>query len=494
MNHNRFIRLNKFLDRLLDVFYDFLVQIAKQRGFGGDQKLLVNNTITSFDIAADTPYYNQGLFRNFADRVFFGSPQAVGPANRADRFSSHYEHLIQIANSKIDQNHPEIQPTLFGLRQDLAKATSDVTKLKISIDQQWKEIVTQKGLKATDPDYSLQYLGFLASVKYADQIKELLKEVDRILRQIDAVKRSIYATWEQTVLDNFDALSETSKESRPLQPTFERSMKAAGFALTDLSFAQPDYQVPSLFDVTPPLYPMGDLQAFLKNTGSRPFSISKSSSVNYKHDSQWSGGGSSRFSIFGVGFGGGGGGGGSSSFTSDVKKLNTIAGGFENITEVLIDRGGWFNPGVLQDKNVRKNLGPLPELERLQYVSVSMIIARGLTLSVTFDSTVDTNTWSKSNIEGSGGVSFLGFSFGASGGGSSTTTTVTSSGDKKTITFKDDLRLVRVLGYRVEPFLINTSPLLLDAIKSDDALAKAFDKFNAGELSYIELQKIRIGR
>src|SRR4051794_34100031 len=56
------------LKNALDIYYDFLVGICKQNGYKtGTDKMLINNTITSFDISQDTPYYNEGLFRAFAD-------------------------------------------------------------------------------------------------------------------------------------------------------------------------------------------------------------------------------------------------------------------------------------------------------------------------------------------------------------------------------------------------------------------------------------------
>src|SRR5258708_33800333 len=92
------------LKAALDFYYRNLIDLISNngRGYGGDQKLLLNSTIMSFDISQDTPFYNEGLFRNFADRVFTDSPQGLGPANRADRFSLHYERAVRIAASSVD--------------------------------------------------------------------------------------------------------------------------------------------------------------------------------------------------------------------------------------------------------------------------------------------------------------------------------------------------------------------------------------------------------
>jgi hypothetical protein len=36
------------------------------------QKVILNSTIMPFEIAADTPFYNDELFREYADRRFSG--------------------------------------------------------------------------------------------------------------------------------------------------------------------------------------------------------------------------------------------------------------------------------------------------------------------------------------------------------------------------------------------------------------------------------------
>jgi hypothetical protein len=102
-----------------------------------------------------------------------------------------------------------------------------------------------------------------------------------------------------------------------------------------------------------------------------------------------------------------------------------------------------------------------------------------------FDTTVDTNSWSKQAFDASGGVSVLGFSFGGSGNSSRYDSSVTVSGDKKSVTFKDDPQLVRLLGVRLEPFatmpgggVASTGPTPLDRLKK-------------GEIDYLQYQNLK---
>jgi hypothetical protein len=147
------------LGTALDIYYDWLIKLSHQSGFSDDKdKLLINNTITSFDIAPDTPFFNEGLFARFADRVFKSSPDNLGTANRADRFSQHYEQLIRIAASAIDQQYDKIVPRVEALQSKLEDQTTQLTNRISTINKQWIDLTTSLGVKPTDPDYELKYI------------------------------------------------------------------------------------------------------------------------------------------------------------------------------------------------------------------------------------------------------------------------------------------------------------------------------------------------
>src|ERR1700679_1462357 len=56
-------------------FYNFLKTIAS--GLANQQNIVLNSTILPFDIAADTPFYNEELFREYADRTFTGGVEGL---------------------------------------------------------------------------------------------------------------------------------------------------------------------------------------------------------------------------------------------------------------------------------------------------------------------------------------------------------------------------------------------------------------------------------
>jgi len=466
------------LDKALDVYFSWLVSIANSGAqMSSNQKLLLNNTITPFDISQDTPYYNEGLFRNFADRVFMGSPQGIGPANRADRFSLHYGRLISQAASRIDRKYSAISTELTAIRNEISTKTTELSNLIVKIEADWNRI----GVPKEDPNYELKYLNFLESVRYADQVGSLSDEIDDLIGQMDSVRRSAYSTDEQLILDNLSHLNKTSMIARPRRASFERTVSN----VNDLTFADPKVRVDALCDISAPIYPLGDLIKFLKSTGSRDIEITKTSTVTTQHDSQWSAGGSARYGFFSIG----GGGSGSSSYRSEITKSNSVKLEFGNVAEYLIDRDFWFNPVVFERPDLLKLFTQIGGLDRFEFVSVSIIIARGLKLTLKFDVAIDESQWTKRQFSASGGVSVFGFSFGASGSNSSYDYTAEVAADKRSVTFKDDPQLTRVLAYRLDPFVKAKSGRLDRA--TDASVVGAFTSFKTADIGYLELQKAK---
>jgi hypothetical protein len=473
------------LQQALDAYYSFLFDLLKRPGV--EDKLLVNGTINSFDIAQDTPFYNEGLFRNFADRVFMGSPQGLGPANRADRFSTHYEQIVRIAASTIDQKHPDILDRVSVLSRELDTQTGKLGDKIQAIEGKWQEICAHGGPKPTDPDYDLRHIAYLESVRYADQVQVYSDNIDSLISQIDATRRAVYSQSEQTLLDTVNDLTQTKKVARPRRPTLERGRK-----VDEITFADPTVRIEAICDISPSAFPMGDLVAFLKNTGSRALNISKTTVAQRKHDSQWSVGGSARYSIFGISIGGGGGGSGASGYQQDISKLASLDISFENIDDIGVDRDMWFNPGVFQNADLAKMLGNIGGIDRLQYASESLVLARGLKLTLHFDSQLSDSAWSKETINGSGGVSVFGFSFGGSGSSETHDFSSTISGDKKSVTFADDSQLTRLLGVRLETFWTPKRVLLRNGeIAMAPQVKSAFDAYMEGKIGLLDFQEAK---
>jgi hypothetical protein len=149
----------------------------------------------------------------------------------------------------------------------------------------------------------------------------------------------------------------------------------------------------------------------------------------------------------------------------------------------LVDRGLWFNPGIFQSPTLAKKLKKIAGYDRLDYVSVSLIIARGTKASMKFDSAVDTTQWTKQAFQASGGVSIFGYRFGGSGSSTSYDYSLDTAADGKTVTFKDDPLLARLLAVRLERFTpVDETPGIAE-------VDQPINKLRRGEIDYLTYQK-----
>jgi hypothetical protein len=162
------------------------------------QNVILNSTILPFDIAADTPFYNDELFREYADRTFLGGVeglQANSAAFLAERFSSQYRAVMSLVTAQIDQNHPEIQNSLADLKAQQKAATTALTTKLNDFDVEWSKIYTSRGLVVDSVVYNMQYATWLGQVRYSDQIQTYTDDLDAINSQIDATRRSCCCRW-----------------------------------------------------------------------------------------------------------------------------------------------------------------------------------------------------------------------------------------------------------------------------------------------------------
>lgn len=483
-------------------FYNFLTEIASDKGIEPTQKLVLNSTIYPFDITAKTPYFNEELFRMYADRTFSGGLeglQASSAAYQTARFSSQYRAVMNFAAYQIDQNHPEIQASISDLNSQMRDAQAAFASTNLQFEADWERTAAARGVSATSNDpalvreYYAQRATWFEQARYADVILSYSENIDRLNTRIDAVRRSVYTQSEQGVLDNLSYLSKAYDIARPWNAQTELG---ANPPLTDLYLADPTHLPLSMYDSSPLVFPVGNLVQFLSGNGARSFNSRTYKSTTDSGTDSWNASGGGSFLSWSLG----GGGSGSSSFSKTMTHLESFQVSFKNVGEYLVDRSSWFNPGVLQDPKVLKTVASRRELKNLQWVSVSMIVARGLTMTLQFDDTVNSSDFSESAWNAHGGGSIFGISLGGGGGGSTSRTHIAVSQDGKSVTFTDDDTLCRVLGVRVEPFVsipkavvaVTPMPARLDHLMKMPAVNEAFSEFKKGKLNYIEFQKAKV--
>ncbi|MBF9234438.1 hypothetical protein [Microvirga alba] len=469
-------------------YYNFLKALISSPNIQ-NPLIVLNNTITPFDADVQTPYFNQELFRLYSDQTY-SSPYTSfikpGAMNHSGRFSTLYKDAISIAASQVDQNHPEIAQVvtdLQGRRDDAQRAFSAKDN---QFNDQWAAVAKDRGLQAGTREYALNYLKWLEDVRYADQMADYSTALDRLNAQIAAVRRSKYTPSELALLDNLDALQSSFDIARPRYAQTEIDMAASGERLTDLRLADPHQTPGALFDRSPLILPMADFRLFLTNQGGHDFDSRTESKQIGSGSSSWNASGGASF--FGWSLGGGG--SGSSSSRNEMRSLKGMKISFKNISEIYIDRGQWFNPGVLQDDKVFKLVENLKQLQYLKYVAVSLFVGRGLNLNLELQNSAANSDWSTQSINARGGASLFGFSFGGGGGSSRTSQNFTSNANGTTVTFEDGDQVIRVLGARVEPFL--HVPETPQALADLGKLRSSVDDLKAGKITYIDFQKQRL--
>ncbi len=290
------------LPKALEQYYKELTSLV---GLREDQPILLNNTITTFDIVKDAPFYTEGVFRNFSDRKYKVSPRDIGSAVEADRFSFEYERVLDIASTQIDATvSDDIRQQISNLNREIRRVNRELVVFEKGVLTGWKQIATDEGLTHEMPRYELRRLNYLESILYADQKKGFSEEIEDYQRTINTLRESVYTPAQQKLIRSVDELSETYKVARPWYIYFERDFPDS----TVLTFADPTVRSRQFCDVSPSIYPSSNLVIFQERGGeARQVSVTENTTHNELHTRTWGAAGSASFSVFGLRFGGGGG-------------------------------------------------------------------------------------------------------------------------------------------------------------------------------------------
>ena len=471
---------DSLIPHLLDNFYAYLQLRASGIKLG--EALALGNTITPFDIDKLTPFYNEALFGIYADRVVTSEGIDDGAINAADRYSKHYENVVLGLSDQIDQRHPEIIPKITELRIAVKKLQGEIAAAKIDAVKNWTTFSQGAGFKPEDPDYELKYLKHMEDIHYFEQIKELSESLDHYFSRIDQVRRALYTSIERPVIQSLHYLRWALKLVRPKRPQQERTSNPA---MTELTLANPDTRVESLYHITPSILPVGDLIAFLSGESTNLFEVSSLDQKNDKRVNDWGVNGGANFGFFSIGGGGGGGG----THYDSMKAVRKVSVNFKHIADYLVERDLWFNPAILENTQLSAKMIDIPGYEQLGNVITSLIICRGMAITLQSDQEFKTEDWSEQRINGSGGITVFGFSFGGGGGGVQTTFTTTLSEDKKSLLISDAATVCRVLGRRTAKVALNTKQPVKEPLIG--VSEKTLSDYDNGKITYINMMSNR---
>lgn len=472
----------------LEQYYFALNQLIGERA---NQPILLNNTITTFDINEEAPFYSEGVFRLFADRKYSVSPDDLGTAIQVDSFSQQYEDVIKIASTQIDsQIDSETNRKIKNRIAEIRRVEKEIINYETTVNENWIKIAESEGLEPEDDRYNLRRINYLESIFYADVKEQFTSEIQTYRVTINALRASAYTPAQQKLLRSFRELAETYKIARPKSSQFEKTVPGVSI----LTFSDPTVRSKQLCHISPPSFPAGvDLVKFQKgNDNIRKITVDENTTHNELHTRTWSAGGGGSFNVFGMRLGGGGSSSGSSSYKKNFKSLKSFEMSFADIAEIYVDRGLWFDPSIFDNEELKPILDSVPGTRDLKYISVSLVIARGLTLTVNFDEELEEEKWKKEKFSARGGVSCFGYRFGGRGSRTTYDYDFKLSENKKTVTFKDDKQHCRLLAVRLEK-IYHTKNNESQLFQVSEKFSKQnLDKLTSGNISYKEFQQDRV--
>jgi|GEM_PF-5884083 len=482
----------------LDEFYGFLIKLAEDHGgaIGPGQRLVVLNTITPYSIVKGHPLYNTFVLRAYADLVVrrsssaaAGSPlltptDIIDSPNSGDAWSFEYfriafPNLMQELKKYIQDPAvvAEIQAKEASWEGAFDAYSEELNKLEI----EWDDFARKSGLdEAKNPTKYYQTKNSF----YRKRMSKLQRLYDKhfsILMEISDLELAHLDSKGLLYKDLKDNLSTANQVKLPIRPEMEKE------TVSDPTKSPADY------DIRPALYPAGSaiFDDLLDESSDgdeatqiqRGYSVYRNKKTTYTHDTDWGASGSaSKFFFLRANL--------SISekrhFEEQITKIGQIQVGFRAIQDVLIIRGKWYSGAFLKSEIFQKWLKAQPEFrEKLRHLVTSVVVCRGLTLKLLFDSDIHQNSWRDLKVSGSGGLTVAGWNFGVNGHYNERTEWDLKDVTARTVTFSDGPKVCRVLGLKVEDVL-GLPKAHLGLMNGDEIDQGLMQAYRGGKLNYGE--------
>jgi|GEM_PF-5472029 len=457
----------------MDLYYEQLAALVRTPSRASKVALVSN--ISTCPIRKGTRLFNKYVTRSFADRsIERGSPEStldnfLGPADFTDQFSSQYGVLLDRVSIGIDLRlSPE-------KRADLELSRRRVKEVDVEIDKVYDEVIASWVLfrdktfpGKTDDELIMERIAWFSSHRLARKLDTLLTEVDREL--------TLQQQLVETVGDADSSLIYKLKNNLLNSVVYyckswelEEALK-----LNELHMADPlkvdRAGSKGWADRGTEIDTITDFDQFLSLQGSRALSIELNQQTTSLHERSWSASASYSYGWF---FTATANASEHSRLAQSLKNSVKVRFGFERIDQLWIRRGDWYSSALFQTAPVVAALGKDPKLAaRLKYVVSSIIVGRGLNLSIEFERESESSYFH--SFAASGSASILGII--PLGGGNASGQDQRTEYDKKNkaVHFIDDAQLTRLLGFTVEP---------LHDVVADEDVRKTGGKFiSAAEL------------
>jgi hypothetical protein len=480
----------------LDEYYGFLHKLvgAGGGGLGTNQRLVTMNTITPYSIVKGKPLYNMFVLRAYADLVIrrsmtgeAASPKSppsdvIEAANSGDAWSWEYYRLAfpnLLRELKKYVQDPSVKARIIALEATHDGAYEAYRQELDTIETDWDAYAKAKGLdEARDTSrYFLEKADFFR--KRRDRVQRLYDKQFNLLIEISDLELAHLDSQGLLFKELKDNLSTLNQVKLPIRPELETG------TVSDPTNSPADY------DRRPAIYPAGT-QIFddllddsedgdEQRQFQRGYEIQRTKTTTYTHDTDWGASGSaSKFMFLRANLSIAE----KTHFEEQITKIGHIQVGFRAIQDVVIIRGRWYSGAFLKSKMFQNWLKAQPEYrDKLRNIITSVIVGRGLTVKLNFDSDIHQASWRDLKVSGSGGLSVGGWNFGMNGHYNSHTEWDLKDVTKNSVTFADGAKVCRVLGLRVEDVLGSASEAkLLDTSNViDPAIVAAY---SSGKLAY----------
>jgi hypothetical protein len=450
----------------LDAWYSYLVELLKP---SKNRKVALNDIITPADIYSNTNFYDQYIFRSFVDRLVLTSPQdyTLGNANFTSAYSYYWSILLDriIADIDVNLSAPD-QNKIDEYDRQINEIRTKYTTIKTELETKWNAYAAQAGIDPkTDKFYIFKKKKFADDLGYATQLQgysadirlRLTKQNQIRLKSADEQDRILVSTYQYTAF-------EESKLMLPKIPDFEQTGGLTAADLTNLAVTG----AAGFFEQSADITPVGDLRNFFANAkGEDKIEIYKRDKWEHQHDSDWGANASVGWPYFGATV--------SESHSSHIREsldqVRSITVGWKNMANYFVKRGKWFNKDIFGYKRVVKLLDADKRLkEQLSRTVASLVIVRGINITLEFSDNRYMEHWEKSTFSGSGGVVIYGIPVGGGGSSYNYDWEMKKNEEKHTVTLIDDPSYARVAAFLSEEAIASVT----DAEIRDDFLNPAY--------------------
>lgn len=438
------------LPNVLNQYYTFLKKTISQTS----DRLFLFNSVTPFDIYAESPLYNENVFANHANIVIGTSPAIVDESQGIslnDSFSKYYGDVMRTAAAKIERTHltPENWTEIADLENDIDHLRSKSRTIELELAKAWETHWTALGLKPDTLEYDLQKIDFHNFSGAATQLADIFNDILVKLTTIQEIKETaVPQEYRDLIRISVYIRSKEYKMYRPYRPQLEFDGDVTYWELAKLlATAKNVTALKDLVQESEQIYPFADLKLMFKDA-QRSFEIGKQHSSLEEHDKDWSVSGSGRrFSLFKTSL--------SASYKEEVEKsvksTSKISIGFKAIHDIRVNRREWYDESLFDLDVVKDVLRSNPKLARnTRYVITSMILGRGSYTEFTFDQKehYQKMTDFKSQVSGKATVGFI--SFGVAGHYHQYDFKQENDSASQKITFKDGETVCRILALRYQ--------------------------------------------